>query len=166
MVSFRPALSHKFLAFVDYFVEDYAAEISNNYGLTEAAALLQARHEIEESFPDLENTAGQIVMCIMRIRSGDEQHIGYIWYKPDTELKSVYINDFYLFPNFRGMGLGSEAMKSLEVHLVKDGYTQIKLRVAADNQKARQVYDSNGFRVTGINMNKLLDTSLLVDLKE
>jgi ribosomal protein S18 acetylase RimI-like enzyme len=102
----------------------------------------------------------------MRIRSGDEQHIGYLWYKPDTELKSVYINDFYLFPNFRGMGLGSEAMKSLEVHLVKDGYTQIKLRVAADNQKARQVYDSNGFRVTGINMNKLLDTSLLVDSKE
>lgn len=166
MVSFRPILSHEFLAFVDYFVEDYAAEIVANYRFPKADALLQARREIATSFPNGENTAGQVLMCITYMQAGEEHPIGYLWYKPDTELKSVYINDFYLFPNFRGMGLGSEAMKSLEVHLIKDGYTQIKLRVAADNQKARQVYESNGFRVTGINMNKLLDTSLLVDSKE
>ncbi|MCE0799218.1 GNAT family N-acetyltransferase [Buttiauxella sp. S04-F03] len=156
MVTFKPMLSHDFLAFVDYFVVDYASEIASSYRLSEADALLQARRETEASFPDGEKSAGQVVLCITQTHLGEEQHIGYLWYKPDSELKSIYINDFYLFPQFRGQGLGSEAMKCLEEQLIQQGYNQIKLRVAADNRRARQVYETNGFAVTGINMNKIL----------
>lgn len=159
MVMFRPMLSHEFLAFVEYFVADYANEIASNYRLSPADALLQARRETESSFPDGEKSAGQVVLCITQTRQGEEQHIGYLWYKPDAQLKSIYINDFYLFPKFRGLGLGSEAMKCLEGRLIQEGYKQIKLRVAADNRRARQVYESNGFGVTGINMNKILGST-------
>lgn len=159
MVMFRPMLSHEFLAFVEYFVADYANEIASNYRLSPADALLQARRETESSFPDGEKSAGQVVLCITQTRQGEEQHIGYLWYKPDEQLKSIYINDFYLFPKFRGLGLGSEAMKCLEGRLIQEGYKQIKLRVAADNRRARQVYESNGFGVTGINMNKILGST-------
>ncbi|WP_154058909.1 GNAT family N-acetyltransferase, partial [Pseudescherichia vulneris] len=85
-----------------------------------------------------------------------DHHIGYLWYKPDPQLHSAFINDFYLFPAFRGQGLGSEAMKQLELRLMAEGCKQIKLRVAAGNPQARRVYENNGFNVTGINMNKVL----------
>jgi len=156
MISFRPVQQHEFTAFAEYFVADYATEITLNYRLSEADALAQARQEIKSSFPQQEKTAGQVLLCITHHEAGGEQHIGYLWYKPDVELKSAYICDFYLFPAFRGQGFGSEAMKRLEERLEAEGYTQIKLRVAAENQQARHVYEANGFAVTGINMNKLL----------
>lgn len=158
MISFRPVQHHEFADFVAYFIADYATEITLNYRLSEADALAQARREVGSSFPDREKTAGQVLLCIILHTAGEEQHIGYLWYKPDPELKSAYINDFYLFPPFRGQGFGSMAMKRLEERLEKDGFTQLKLRVAADNQQARHVYEANGFAVTGINMNKLLGT--------
>jgi len=156
MISFRPIQHHEFADFADYFVADYATEITLNYRLSEADALAQAQEEIASSFPDREKTVGQVLLCITLENADETQHIGYLWYKPDHELKSAYINDFYLFPNFRGKGFGSQAMKRLEEQLEDDGFTQLKLRVAADNQQARHVYEANGFAVTGINMNKLL----------
>lgn len=156
MITFRSPSRHEFLAFVDYFIPDYAAEIVNNYLLSEEDALAQARRELEASFPDGEKSAGQILLCIVLNEAEKENHIGYLWYKPDPQLHSAFINDFYLFPAFRGKGFGSEAMKQLELRLVEEGCKQIKLRVAAGNPQARRVYENNGFNVTGINMNKVL----------
>lgn len=156
MVTFRAPTSREFSAFVDYFIPDYAAEIVINYRLSEVDAVEQARRELEASFPDGEKTANQVLLCIILCQSAEEKHIGYLWYKPDPQLHSAWINDFYLFPAFRGQGFGSEAMKHLEVRLVQEGYKQVKLRVAADNTQARRVYENNGFNVTGINMNKVL----------
>lgn len=156
MVTFRSPTSREFSAFVNYFIPDYATEIVSNYHLSEVAAVEQARRELEASFPDGENSTGQVLLCIIHSESNQENHIGYFWYKPDPHLHSAWINDFYLFPTFRGQGFGSEAMKQLEVRLVQEGYKQVKLRVAADNAQARRVYENNGFNVTGINMNKVL----------
>ncbi|WP_312209904.1 GNAT family N-acetyltransferase [Pseudescherichia sp.] len=156
MVTFRVPTSREFSAFVDYFIPDYAAEIVSNYRLSEVDAVEQARRELEASFPDGEKSAGQVLLCIILSAPEKEHHIGYLWYKPDTQLHSAWINDFYLFPAFRGKGFGSEAMKQLEVRLMEEGCKQIKLRVAAGNLQARRVYENNGFNVTGINMNKVL----------
>ena len=156
MISFRPVQQHEFAAFAEYFVADYATEITLNYRLSEADALIQAQREIESSFPQREKTAGQVLLCIISHKSGEEQHIGYLWYKSDAERRSAYIYDFYLFPAFRGQGFGSASMKLLEEKLEHEGFIQITLRVAAENQQARHVYEANGFAVTGINMNKLL----------
>lgn len=156
MITFRSPSRHEFQAFVDYFIPDYAAEIVSNYLLSEEDALAQARRELEASFPDGEKSAGQILLCIVLNDAEKENHIGYLWYKPDPQLHSAFINDFYLFPAFRGKGFGSAAMKQLELRLVEEGSKQIKLRVAAGNPQARRVYENNGFNVTGINMNKVL----------
>ena len=156
MITFRTPTSREFLAFVDYFIPDYAAEIVSNYRLSEVDAIEQARRELDASFPDGVKRAEQVLLCIVLNDAEKENHIGYLWYKPDPQLHSAFINDFYLFPAFRGQGFGSEAMKQLELRLVEEGYKQVKLRVAADNTQARRVYENNGFNVTGINMNKVL----------
>lgn len=156
MIRLRPIRQNEFTAFLDYFIEDYAAEITANYRLSQQNALAQATRDAEQSFPQAEETPDQIVLCITLLQNGTEQHIGYFWYKADTVLKSAYINDFCIFARFRSKGYGSAAMKALEEKLTNEGFIQLKLRVAEGNQHARQLYTANGFCVTGINMNKLL----------
>ncbi len=155
-ITLRPIEKNEFASFVTYFIEDYTAEIVTNYRLSEPDARAQAIRDVEQSFPDAERTPDQIVLCIMFQQDDTEHHVGYIWYKADTVLKSVYINDFYLFEASRNKGFGSAAMKALENKLSQEGFTQMKLRVAQGNEHARHLYSANGFSVTGINMNKLL----------
>lgn len=156
MIAFAAVSATTFQGFVDYFVPDYAAEIVTNYQLSEADARAQAAQEIENSFPLAENTPGQTLLCITHADDNLELHIGYLWYKTNTLQKSVFINEFYLFPLFRNKGLGRKALIALEEMLIREGLEQINLRVAGDNEHARHVYEVSGFRVTGFNMSKAL----------
>lgn len=156
MIFFSPVSAITFQGFVDYFVADYAAEIVANYSLSEAEALVQAKQEIENSFPLAENTPGHRLLCIMHADNATETHIGYLWYKVQPLQKSAFINEFYLFPSFRRQGFGRLALAALETLLTQEGIRQINLRVAGDNEHARHVYAASGFRVTGFNMNKVL----------
>jgi len=65
VITFRSPTNREFQAFVDYFIPDYAAEIVSNYRLPEEDALVQARRELEASFPDAEKTSDQILLCII-----------------------------------------------------------------------------------------------------
>ncbi|MGG6195303.1 GNAT family N-acetyltransferase [Pantoea allii] len=156
MITFRPLTADEFAAFTDYFIADYAAEIVSNDRISQEDALRQARQTILSSFPDGEKTTGHVILSITDTSKDNAQPVGYLWYKPDLTFRSVFINDFYLFPAFRGQGLGRASMAALEKRLIEQGFTQIRLRVAADNPSARQLYDTAGFQVTGINMNKVL----------
>ncbi|MGK9174999.1 GNAT family N-acetyltransferase [Yokenella regensburgei] len=156
MIAFTPLTAATFQGFVDYFVPDYAAEIVTSYQLSETEALAHARQEIENSFPLAENTPGQTLLCITQQENNREMHIGYLWYKTNALQKSVFINEFYLFAPFRNKGLGRKALIALEERLKHEGCHQIQLRVAGDNAQARHVYETSGFRVTGVNMNKVL----------
>lgn len=146
----------EFPAYLAYFIPDYAAEIAANYGLSEAAARAQAEQEIAAGLPDGVNTAGQVLLCIVDPSGAVEQLVGYLWYKPDTSMHTAFITDFHIFSTHQGQGLGKEAMALLEGDLKAQGFTQIKLRVAGDNARARHVYEVSGFHVTGINMSKVI----------
>jgi len=154
MILFRPMCEDEYPAYLDYFIPDYAAEISANYGLSLSAALAQAQREIAEDLPDGVNTGGQVLLCLLNHVEGVETRIGYLWYKPDVKMRSAFICDFYISPVFQGQGLGKQAMTAFERELASKGFMQIKLRVAGDNQRARHVYEATGFRVTGVNMSK------------
>ena len=118
--------------------------------------MAQAKREITTSLPDGVQTQGQSLKSIVHTENGSEVQIGYLWYRANGEDQSAFIYDFYLLPAFRGKGLGSRAMQSLEALLAGEGIRQIKLRVAAENAHAKKVYEANGYQVTGYNMNKLL----------
>ena len=45
MIVLRPMRATEYPAYLDYFIPDYAAEISANYALSPAAALAQAQRE-------------------------------------------------------------------------------------------------------------------------
>lgn len=146
----------EFPAYLAYFIPDYAVEIVANYGLSETAARAQAEREIASGLPDGVNTAGQVLLCIVDPSDAVEQLVGYLWYKPDTAMHTAFITDFHILAAHQGQGLGKAAMTLLESDLRGKGFTQIKLRVAGDNARARHVYEVSGFHVTGINMSKVI----------
>ncbi|WP_226570208.1 GNAT family N-acetyltransferase [Mangrovibacter yixingensis] len=154
MIEFRPMREYEYPGYLEYFITDYAREISANYKLTPDDALARANKEIAESLPGGVKTSGHVLVCLISHSDDSEKHIGYLWYKPDAIMRSVYIYDFYIFDTCQGQGLGKHALWEFEHEMQKQGFTEIRLRVAGDNERARHVYEAVGFGVTGINMSK------------
>jgi len=144
----RPMRNDEFDGYLEYFIPDYAAEISSNYGLSPQDAQAKALREVNEDLAQGPETPDHGLLCITE----DTKVIGYLWYKPEQNTRSVFIYDFCIFPAHQRKGHGTHALACFETMLVKDGFEQIKLRVAADNKPAQNLYLKDGFRATGINM--------------
>jgi ribosomal protein S18 acetylase RimI-like enzyme len=143
-------------AYLEYFVPDYAVEIASNYGLSEPASIAEVKREIAADLPDGVNTSGQVLLCLVDRSDTSEKLIGYLWYKPDATMRSAFIYDFHILAAYQGKGFGKQALEVLERELKGKGFEQIKLRVAEDNKRARHLYEATGFRVTGVNMSKVI----------
>lgn len=159
MILFKPMNDIEHQAYFDYFIPDYAIEIAANYGLSKLAALEHAKQEISDSLPNGANTEGHELVCLIQEIDSTEMLIGYLWYKPDTSMRSVFIYDFCILEEYQGNGLGKQALQAFERDLRSQSFEQIKLRVAADNERARHVYEVTGFRVTGVNMCKVISSN-------
>ncbi|PSH68690.1 GNAT family N-acetyltransferase [Phyllobacterium brassicacearum] len=160
MISSRPMRDSEYPGYLEYFLPDYAAEISTNYGLSSLEALVQAKREIAHDLPYGVDTPGEVVLCVVNRTSDTESVVGYLWYRPDLAARSAFIKDFHIFAQHQGKGLGKQALNALEAELSRAGFEQIKLRVAEDNKRAKHVYETTGFRVTGVNMSKTIKSGL------
>jgi len=147
-IELRPMRASEFDGYQDYFIPDYAAEISSNYDLPHNEAHARASRETSEDLAQGVDTPGHALLCI----TNNADVIGYLWYKPDRQARSVFIYDFCILPAHQGKGFGKQALSILEAMLVRDGFEQIGLRVAADNEPAQNLYLKGGFHATGINM--------------
>lgn len=145
-------LASEFADYLAYFVPDYAAEISANYDQDADSALATAQRDVETSFPQGVETPGQDLFCI--ITEADPTPLGYLWCKPDADGPCVFISDFCILPAHRGKGHAKAALTALEKRYAATGHSEVRLRVAADNDIAQNLYRSVGFSPTGINMRK------------
>lgn len=167
--------AHEFEGYQQYFIEDYAQEIMDNYGHSNLVALQMAKDAIRASFPDGITQDNDVLLCIDLITASNKEKsedktnpnqginieesaelAGYLWRIKNAEDKSCFISDFYIVPKMRSKGLGKLAIAALEMDLKEEGCRQIKLRVAYQNRRATGLYQSIGFNITGINMSKLL----------
>ncbi|AMO49163.1 GCN5-related N-acetyltransferase [Enterobacter sp. FY-07] len=158
MILFRSMSEKEYPAFLEYFISDYADEIQSNYRISPADSLARATKEISEMLAEGVNTHGQVLLCLVEKLDQTDRHVGYLWYKPDTTAGSVFIYDFHIFNSCQGMGLGKQTLSAFEEHLREKGFKEIRLRVAGDNVRARHIYESSGFGVTGVNMSKAIVT--------
>ena len=156
MIRLRPMHADEYPGYLDYFIADYAREITANYRLSPEESLARARQEIADDLPEGVNTPGQVLLCLMARQANTDRLVGYLWYKPDAAMRRVFIYDFHIFNACQGQGLGKQAMQVFEAAMREQGVEQIGLRVAGDNARARHVYEATGFHVTGINMSKRL----------
>jgi ribosomal protein S18 acetylase RimI-like enzyme len=152
MITFRAMQPEEFPEYRDYFIVDYAHEIAANYGYPLEKSQAIALKELNDDLPQTVSTPDNILLCIEK--EGAET-IGYLWYKLLDEGESVFILDFVLFEDFRGLGYGQTALLALEDQLFQSGVEQIKLRVAFNNRRALSLYEKVGFNITGYNMVKI-----------
>ncbi|WEZ84072.1 GNAT family N-acetyltransferase [Rhizobium sp. 32-5/1] len=152
----RPMGEAEFATYLAYFVPDYAAEIAGNYGIPDGEAFARASREVAEDLPDGPRTVGEVLLCLV---NGQDMPVGYIWYRPDIAARSAFISDFHILAAHQGQGYGKRALDLLEARLASEGITEIRLRVASDNARAKHVYETSGFRITGINMSKRIAPS-------
>ena len=183
-IRLRPIKASEFDAYQAYFVQDYAQEIMDNYGHSNLVAIEMAKTAIKTSFPEGITEHNDALFCIDLIndeliesdsainalsneaREEDKtlatdddkaKLAGYLWRIINDEDSSCFISDFYVLPSMRSKGLGRLALTALEGELKAKGISQIKLRVAYQNQRAVRLYQDVGFTITGINMSKLLN---------
>lgn len=156
MIVLRPMHEKEFSGYLDYFIPDYAQEIASNYRLSADDSLAKAKQEIATDLPDGVNTSGQVLLCLFIQQDDMENHVGYLWYKPDSATRTAFIYDFHIFSTCQGRGLGKKSLRTFEQMLQEQGFEHIRLRVAGDNARARHVYEAMGFGVTGFNMSKTI----------
>ncbi|MGJ0480286.1 GNAT family N-acetyltransferase [Pantoea agglomerans] len=156
MISFCSMPENHYPGYLEYFIPDYAREIQANYRLSQSAARARAEQEIAELLFEGVNTPGHTLLNLIVDSENTNKHIGFLWYKPDTAMRTAFIYDFHIFEPYQGNGLGKQTLNALEQDLRDKGFDQIRLRVAGDNARARHIYEACGFGVTGINMSKTL----------
>ena len=159
MITFRAMKVAEFPEYRDYFIRDYAEEIAANFGHSLEQSRTIASKELTEDLPQDAATPDHTLLCIEASESDSDSErkgVGYLWYKLFDAGETAFILDFVLFEQFRGQGDGKAAMIALEERLLQTGVTQIKLRVAFKNDRARHLYEAVGFAITGFNMSKVL----------
>jgi len=135
------------------FIDDYAEDMRANSGYSDELARERAQKSLDDYLPQGLDSARQVLLSIEMA----QQLVGYLWYQRDES--SIYINDFMVLPAFRGLGYGKQALGELEEQLMKQGVGEIKLRVAADNFRAKRLYEACQFKVTGYNMTRILNNN-------
>ena len=83
--------------------------------------------------------------------------MGYLWLARKPETDTVFIYDIEVVAERRGEGFGRRLMELVDVESRAMGLSRIELNVHADNEVARSLYESAGYREMRRQMVKLLD---------
>jgi len=159
MMYLRKMRPDEFPDYVAYFVPDYAMEISSNYDMNIETARARAEREVEEALGMGVETPDQILLCAVAEGGENDTPVGYFWCQPHESGQSIFISDFCILPPYRGRGYGKSALAALEEMYAEKGYSEIRLRVAADNKRAERLYLSAGYIPTGTNMRRAIGNS-------
>ncbi len=62
---------------------------------------------------------------------------------------SYYVSAMAVFPEHRGSGLGSRMLEIARERARRSGCEQVSLLVFGQNERAVELYERNGFEVTG-----------------
>ncbi len=157
MIELRKMRADEFPGYVDYFVPDYATEISANYDVDVQTATKQAEQTVAESLAKGVETPGQVLLCVVANENDAETPIGYFWCQPNTDNQTVFISDFSILPPHRGKGFARLALAALNEWFSTTGFAEFRLRVAAGNDIAKNLYLSAGYSPTGTNMRKAIE---------
>lgn len=77
----------------------------------------------------------------------DDRSVGFLMMRIYDDGVTAYVHDFYLTPNARRQGYGTELYSKLREQLKDQGVKQVYLSVQADNPAALDFWKKQGFRV-------------------
>ncbi|MDQ1378685.1 MAG: aminoglycoside 6-N-acetyltransferase [Acidimicrobiaceae bacterium] len=136
LVSLRPASKADIPALVP--IRQTAEVFARWRGGDDLAAAIEEDFAESDSTPYVIELAGRVVGWIQWAAEED----------PDYRHASI---DIYLDPAVSGQGYGTDAVRTLARHLIRDhGHHRLEIDPAADNAPAIRCYTKVGFRPVGI----------------
>ncbi len=150
-----PMEEDRFPEYLERAVRRYAQENIRAGYRTEHDALAISRQDHLRLLPQGLSTPDNYLMTVKDSSTGFE--VGVIWFKMEaTEQASAFIYDVFIKEAFRDQGYGRATMKALERFARERGLRSLLLHVFAHNSTAIHLYESVGFEVKSMNMEKRL----------
>jgi ribosomal protein S18 acetylase RimI-like enzyme len=88
----------------------------------------------------------------------DGERVGVVWVGPHprrpADATAAWLYDIEVVQERRGQGLGRELLDAVEQLLAGSGVDEFSLNVFGDNDRARRLYTSAGYREVAITMSK------------
>ncbi len=131
-------------------LREYLDDLRTNFGYCASTAEEECERSLPTSLAEVMDEPGNALLVIERNGAG----IGYAWLQ--QEGRTGHLLDLMIAPEHRQHGYGRLALGLIEARLQASGSESMQLRVAADNLRARRMYETSGLRVTGLLMAKPL----------
>ncbi|MDQ7094456.1 GNAT family N-acetyltransferase [Desulfosporosinus sp. PR] len=145
---------HDFHDYLPNAIAEYANQKVKAGTWREKEALNLSKESFAKLLPNGVNTENHYLFSI--IEPINQIKIGYLWFQCFDSLaaKTAFINDFYIFEEFRGKGYGTQAMEALDAEVRKLQVSKITLHVFSHNKRAIALYQKAGFEDTDLIMAK------------
>ncbi len=153
MITLIPMPDTDYEAWKEYGIAEFAKDKQRTHGYTMDEALKLSRNSFEGGLPDGLKTKDQY---IFNIHDSGDQVIGTCWFaiNEDYGLRKAFIYDIEIVEGKRGNGYGRAAMLAMEETIKSQGITKVGLHVFGFNKAAYALYQSLGYGVTDISMEK------------
>lgn len=148
MLQLEPLQQEDFERFLARGIREYAEDHVRNGNWPAEGALERSRKEFEHYLPEGIHSKDQYLWSI---QNGDDK-IGILWVQV-KDLKAFIFN-FVIHEEFRGKGLGKQALLALDEKLKSMNVETVALHVFGDNVNAQELYKKMGFKIVSINMKK------------
>jgi ribosomal protein S18 acetylase RimI-like enzyme len=152
-VVLRPMLPDEFVTYLDWAIDDYAAELERNGKATGEAAQVASRASYDSLLPDGLATLGHTLLVATDPNGGER--VGVLWFGPSTDDPAMaWIYDIMVDEEKRGRGWGRAIMRAFEGEARARGFARAGLNVYGDNHVARRLYESLGYVETARQLHK------------
>ncbi len=158
MIDLVPLSEEEYQVWVRQSVIDYAEEKvrAGNWDASEVERL--SEQAVALNLPEGLATKDQ---CIFSIKDQAlDKNVGVLWLSivRDGPRPWAWLSDIKIYEEFRRKGYGELAMHALEEKARSLGLFKIDLHVFGHNHAAQALYEKMGYRITNINMSKIVDS--------
>lgn len=154
-ISLRPMTADEFAAFRSHLVPTYAEEKVRAGDWQETDAESRAADDLDQLLPDGPMTSGTLLLVA---EDPDGHRVGHVWVALSGPRDGeAWIYDIEVDAEHRGKGYGRALLHAAEQEARGHGVQAMGLHVFGENETARRLYETSGYRTTSLLMRKALD---------
>ena len=153
VVRVRPMTPSEFEGYAARSIDDFARDLERSGRASAEVARARAEQSFASLLPEGMATADQFFLVGEDAETGE--HIGVLWFGPSADDRAVaWLFDITVDEEVRGRGYGRALMLRFEQEARARGYSRAGLNVFGDNEGARRLYESLGYRESARQLHK------------
>jgi len=155
MLTLQPMSEESYAQFKVRSIEDFTHSKIQEEGTPEEDAIRLANEAFEKQLPQGTQSEDQFLFDVL---DTDSNRVGWLWFAKKTQHEKTYawLYNIIVEVEHRGKGYGKQMMQLLEAEAKRQNLQSIGLHVFGSNQKARALYEGQGYQPTNLVMYKEL----------